>query len=324
MAVVEGLSADLNKKVLLGTLNVYIPMAGQLAEARAEAWWNSAFLILGVLLSGSGVAWYIQRGIVRPVLALSWRLNEAATQVAQSAGQLSTTSQHLAQGSSEQAAAVEETSASLEELTAVARSNQDRSNKARDIAEQARKALEVSDQGMESLVTAIGEIRQASDDTRKIVKTIDEIAFQTNILALNAAVEAARAGEAGAGFAVVADEVRNLAQRAADAARNTAGLIDDTVAKVGAGAKMAAGTQQSHSAVRQGAMQVVEINNDIAGASGQQTVGVEQVSRTMTEIQSVVQRVAAQAEESASASEELAAQAEVMKSSVRELQELVS
>lgn len=323
IAVVEGLGADLNKRVLLGTLNVYIPMAERLAEARAGALWNSCVLITGLLALIAGIAWYFQRGVVQPVMSLSWRLNDAAAQVAQSAGQLSATSQHLAQGANEQAAAVEETSASLEQLTSLARANQTRSNNARTAAEKAREALAVSDGGMESLVTAIGEIRQASHETRKIVKTIDEIAFQTNILALNAAVEAARAGEAGAGFAVVAEEVRNLAQRAADAARNTAGLIDDTVAKVGAGANMAEGARESHGAVRQGAVQVVELNTEIAAASSQQTGGVEQVGRTMTEIQSVVQRVAAQAEEAASASEELSAQAEVMKSSVRELQHLV-
>ncbi len=323
VAVVEGLDADLDKRVLLGTLNVYVPMGSHLAEARSGALRNSGVLFLCLLLLIAGMGWFIRRDLVKPVLTLSLRLDEAAAQVAQSAGQLSATSQHLAQGANEQASAVEESSASLGHLTSLARANQERSNNARTAAESAREALAVADTGTESLAAAIGEIRQASHETRKIVKTIDEIAFQTNILALNAAVEAARAGEAGAGFAVVAEEVRNLAQRAAEAAKNTASLIDDTVAKVGAGASMAEEARESHAAVRQGAVQVAELNQEIAAASGQQTGGVEQVSRTMSQIQSVVQRVAAQAEEAASASEELSAQAELMKTSVRELQQLV-
>jgi methyl-accepting chemotaxis protein len=230
----------------------------------------------------------------------------------------------LAQGANEQASAVEETSASLEQMTASTRANQQRSANARGAAEAASGALTESDRSMDDLVAAIEEIRLAGVETSKIVKTIDEIAFQTNILALNAAVEAARAGEAGAGFAVVADEVRNLAHRAAEAAKSTSSLIEGTVAKVGAGTTLAARTKKSHEVVRESAVSVVGLNREIAEASGEQTTGVDHVSRAVGEIQRVVQRVAAQAEESASASEELSAQAELMKGAVQDLRRMVS
>jgi len=167
------------------------------------------------------------------------------------------------------------------------------------------------------------EISKASDETSKIIKTIDEIAFQTNLLALNAAVEAARAGEAGAGFAVVADEVRNLAMRAADAAKNTAELIEGTVKKVGDGTNLVNTTNEAFGKVAVSASKVGELVAEIASASNEQSQGISQVNTAVTEMDKVVQQNAANAEESASASEEMNAQAEQMKSMVNELGELV-
>ena len=324
VATVEGLNADLNKRVLLGTLNVYVPTSQRYAQARTDAVWNFIILLAAVSLLIAGISWFLQRGVVQPVLDISSRINEAASQVATSSGELSSTSQHLAQGANQQASAVEETSTTLEQITSLSRANQDRSAKARVAAEQANHSLEASNKDMDALVGSIGEIRQASQETRKIVRTIDEIAFQTNILALNAAVEAARAGEAGAGFAVVAEEVRNLAHRAADAASSTASLIDGTVAKADAGASMAEQSNQGQAAVREGAARVVQLNTQIAEASNQQTLSIEQVGRAMSDIQGVVQRVASQAEEAAAASQELSSQAEVLKSSASQLVQLVS
>jgi methyl-accepting chemotaxis protein len=176
---------------------------------------------------------------------------------------------------------------------------------------------------MAQMNRSMEEIAQASEDTSKIVKTIDEIAFQTNLLALNAAVEAARAGEAGAGFAVVADEVRNLAMRAADAARNTAGLIDETVKKVRAGSGLMSATGSAFAQVSERADKVADLVSEIAAASGEQAQGIEQVNKAVSEMDKVVQQNAANAEESASASEEMSAQAETMKAMVNELGALV-
>jgi methyl-accepting chemotaxis protein len=167
------------------------------------------------------------------------------------------------------------------------------------------------------------EISKASEETSKIIKTIDEIAFQTNLLALNAAVEAARAGEAGAGFAVVADEVRNLAMRAADAAKNTAELIEGTVKKVKDGSELVTSTNDAFTEVAQSSSKVGELVGEIAAASSEQAQGIEQVNKAMGEMDKVVQGAAANAEESASASEELNAQAEQMKGIVHNLARIV-
>jgi methyl-accepting chemotaxis protein len=174
------------------------------------------------------------------------------------------------------------------------------------------------------MIEAMGKVKKASKETSKVIKTIDEIAFQTNLLALNAAVEAARAGEAGAGFAVVAEEVRNLAIRASKAASNTAVMIDDTVKKVTESLKLVFDTNENFIEVAGISVKVGELVSEIAAASKEQTLGIEQVNTAMQEMNSVTQQNAANAEESASASEELNAQAEQMKAFVAELVAMVS
>ena len=176
---------------------------------------------------------------------------------------------------------------------------------------------------MGDLKGSMEEISKASEETQNVVKTIDEIAFQTNLLALNAAVEAARAGEAGAGFAVVAEEVRNLALRSADAAKNTAELIEGTVKKVKHGSELVNTTADAFTEVATSSAKVAELVAEIAAASGEQAQGIEQVNIAVTEMDKVTQSNAAGAEESASASEELNAQAEEMKGMVNELKNMV-
>jgi methyl-accepting chemotaxis protein len=179
--------------------------------------------------------------------------------------------------------------------------------------------VEKAERSVQGLTASMQEISKASEETSKIIKTIDEIAFQTNLLALNAAVEAARAGEAGAGFAVVAEEVRNLAMRAADAAKNTAALIEGTVKKIKAGSQTVAETSEAFSAVSGQNATMSELVAEIAAASGEQSQGITQVSTAVSEIDKVTQQNAANAEESASAAEEMSAQAEQMKAMVNEL-----
>jgi methyl-accepting chemotaxis protein len=162
-------------------------------------------------------------------------------------------------------------------------------------------------------------ITQASEETQKIIKTIDEIAFQTNLLALNAAVEAARAGQAGAGFAVVADEVRNLAMRAADAARNTAGLIDGTVQKIRDGSELVIRTNEAFKRVSDGTGKAAQLVGEIAAASSEQAQGITQISTAVSEMDKVTQQNAANAEESASSAEEMSAQAAQMREVLGEL-----
>lgn len=201
--------------------------------------------------------------------------------------------------------------------------NAENANQANDLMIDTSRVVDEANRSMGELTKSMQEISNASEETAKIIKTIDEIAFQTNLLALNAAVEAARAGEAGAGFAVVADEVRNLALQAANAAKNTNDLIEGTVKKIRSGSDLVGKTNEAFAKVATGAKKVGEIVSEIKIASQEQAQGIEQINRTIIEMEKVIQQTAANAEESAAASEEMSAQAESLKGFVSKLAALV-
>ncbi len=259
----------------------------------------------------------------RTLQQLTGRLDSGAKSVATATVQISSASQTLASGATEQAASIEETSASLEEMAAMTNQNAQNAGQANQLMQSAKAIVEKSNGSMQALTDAMAEISRSSDETQKIVKTIDEISFQTNLLALNAAVEAARAGEAGAGFAVVADEVRNLALRAADAARDTAALIEGTAGRIAEGSSLVGETNQAFAQIASSTAKVTDLLGEIASASSEQAQGVEQINKAVTEMDKVVQSNAANAEESSSASEEMRAQAEQMQDLVSDLVAMV-
>jgi methyl-accepting chemotaxis protein len=286
------------------------------------------YLILTALLviavSGIAFAFFIARSISKPINQIADGLNDGAAQVASASTQVSSASQSLAEGASEQAAGLEETSASIEEMTSMTKQNADNASQANVLMLETREVVQEANSAMRELTQSMEEITIASEETGKIIKTIDEVAFQTNLLALNAAVEAARAGEAGAGFAVVADEVRNLAIRAAEAARNTSQLIEETVKKIKAGADIVDKTNQAFGRVAGGSKKVADLVEEIAVASQEQAKGIDQINKAVSEMDKVVQQNAATAEESASAAEEMNGQAECMKGYVEELLVVIS
>ena len=237
--------------------------------------------------------------------------------------QVSEASHSLAEGSSEQAASIEETSASLEEMSSMTQSNADSAAQADTVMQEVNQIVLRANESMAHLTNSIEDISRSSEETSKIIKTIDEIAFQTNLLALNAAVEAARAGEAGAGFAVVADEVRNLSMRAADAAKNTANLLEGTVKKISEGSRLVTQTNDDFTSVAKSAGKVGDLVGEIAAASREQAQGIGQVSTAVMEMDKVVQQNAANSEESASGAEQMTAQAEKLKAIVQDLDAMV-
>jgi methyl-accepting chemotaxis protein len=284
-------------------------------------------IIIGVLVfiaaGGLLLSYLMTRSITRPINRLINGMNTGAEEVSSAAGQVSSASQSLAEGASEQAASIEETSSSLEEMSSMTKQNADHAREADTLMKEATQVVDSANRSMDELASSMAEITQASEETQKIVKTIDEIAFQTNLLALNAAVEAARAGEAGAGFAVVADEVRNLAMRAAEAAKNTSELIEGTSKRINDGSDLMSRTNKGFDEVAATSVKVAELVAEIAAASKEQAQGIDQINSAVAEMDKVVQQNAASAEESASASEEMNAQAEQMKAMVDELVVLV-
>jgi methyl-accepting chemotaxis protein/methyl-accepting chemotaxis protein-1 (serine sensor receptor) len=288
------------------------------SSRRAYAWtWT--VLVLSVLCGGA-LAFLVVSGLNAALRRAASELAGGAEQVAAAAGQVSSGSQSLAQGNSEQAASLEETSASTEEINSMARRSSDNSRAAADLMAQSQQKFGATNQALELMVTAMEEISASSGKISKIIKVIDEIAFQTNILALNAAVEAARAGEAGMGFAVVADEVRNLAQRSAQAAKDTAVLIEESIAKSKDGKEKVDQVAGSIRGITEETRKVKTLVDEVSMGSLEQSRGIEQIAKAIAQME---QGNAANAEESAAAAEELTAQSETLKEIVDRLNAMV-
>jgi methyl-accepting chemotaxis protein len=279
--------------------------------------------LAAALILGGGLAFMITRGTGQVLRHVSHSLKEGSAQVASAAAQVSSASQSLAEGASAQAASLEETSSSLEEMASMTKRNMEHSQKANELTKQTRVAAEKGAGDMKEMIVAMDAIKMSSDEIAKIIKTIDEIAFQTNILALNAAVEAARAGEAGMGFAVVADEVRNLAQRCAQAAKETSSKIEGAINKAGQGVEISGKVAKALDEMVLRARQVDELAAEVASASTEQSQGITQVNLAVNQMDKTTQSNAANAEETASAAQELNAQAAAMNTSVAELLGLV-
>ena len=285
--------------------------------------WLLGIVSLAAMVGAGFLAWVTVREIATALGGITVDLNRGARHTASAARQVAIASQSLAGGASEQAAAIEETSTSLEEMSAMIRATAENSQKAKALASDARMVAGAGLGTMALMSEAMEEIGTASADVAKIVKNIDEIAFQTNILALNAAVEAARAGEAGAGFAVVADEVRSLAQRSAAAARETADKIDVAIASARRGAERSGEVARSLKEITDKVIATDMLVAEIATAAGEQAQGVTQVNTALAQMDRIAQSNAASAEQSATAAEQLDAQAATLKQSVARLEGLV-
>jgi len=275
------------------------------------------------LLLAVGLAVFIIRSINKALTGAVNELREGANQVASASGQVANASQTLAQGASQQAASVEETSASIEQITAMARRNADSSSQAASIVEAVVVEVGTTNTTLGSMTTSMNGIEAASIKMGRIIKVIDEIAFQTNILALNAAVEAARAGDLGMGFAVVADEVRNLARRSAEAAKETAALIEESIKTSKEGVTQLSKVVQSVAGITQHSTGLKRLMDEVSHASQDQATGAQEIAVAMTRMDQVTQSVAANSEETAAAAEELSSQASTVMDVVRRLDGMV-
>jgi methyl-accepting chemotaxis protein len=316
-----------DKAVIMRPIEDFDRMLDQRTKAAVDGYIFLGNLLLGAIamlvLSGCALAFFIVRSVNAVLRSAIQELADSAQQVSGASSQVAATSLTLAEGSSRQAAALEETSASAEEIQTMTAKNADSSDSAAELMSFVDLQVRQGDASLAQMVGSMNEICDSSRRISKIIKVIDEIAFQTNILALNAAVEAARAGEAGAGFSVVADEVRSLAQRAAEAAKNTGALIEESMNRATEGSSRVGEVTKVFQTIIESTSRVKLLVDDVSASSREQSRGVQQISRAIMEMEQVTQSTAAHAEETAAATEQISAQAESLLKVATDLRDLV-
>lgn len=308
---------------IIGRVEVYVTPESMRKEFRSSLVRTLAVFLISNALLFLILFFSIRKWVIFPVSHIIKGVSEGTDQIFSSSEQVASASQSLAEGTSEQAASSQEISSSLEEVSSMVRQNADNAARTDAFMKKVALVVEKANQSANRLTHSMEEIIRASRETSGLVKTIDEIAFQTNLLALNAAVEAARAGQAGGGFAVVADEVRNLAMRAAQAARNTSDLLEDTLKKTETGGKIAAETREVFGQVSDYAHETGSLIGQIAATSREQALRIGHLSNAVTGTDRITQNNAANAEETASASEEMKSQVEKIKILLSELTVLI-
>jgi methyl-accepting chemotaxis protein len=307
-------------------LKAHLDQVDRVASAKAQsgAWITTLLWVIPIgILTAAGFYWYSKRDIIRPLAEVIDTVGASSTETSSAAGQIAAASQSLAQSATEQAASLEEISGSVGSISEKIRNSTDGARRAKALTEQTSEAALQAVADMKRMTDAMDEIGEASQGVARIVKAIDEIAFQTNILALNAAVEAARAGEAGAGFAVVADEVRNLAQRSAASAKETTSLVGNAIERTQRGAEICGQVVKRLREIESRGKPLDEAVGSITHAAEDQRASMERVASAVSEMSSVTQGVAAHAEQSAAASVELNAQSEHLMETIKELSQLV-
>jgi methyl-accepting chemotaxis protein len=308
----DGCSGDLRQQL------------ADMEQSSSSARWL-ALLLFGATIAVAAVIvnLTIRRSITGPILRVIRGVQKAADASAATSDRMAQSGRGVARDAQEQAACVQETSASLEEISATSRQNATRAGEADGLMKAARKTVDLAAQSMNQLTQSMGAISKSSSQVAAVLKSIDEIAFHTNILALNAAVEAARAGEAGAGFSVVADEVRSLAQRAADAARQSAEMVEKTITDVSQGVKLVAEAHKAFSQVSATIANGGEVVSQIALSSAEQARGVEHIGQAISRIESVTQNNAANAQQTAENSDAMTVQVEATRRHINELVSVV-
>ena len=316
-----------DKAIIMEPIAVFERLLDARTKAAVEGYQTRGDILLwmigGLTALVGGLTFFTIRSVNSILRATVEELDGMATQVLAASGQLSESSQTLAQGASEQAVSLEETSASSEEINSMTQQNSQRADSAARLMSSTDQTVSEANRKLQEMVRSMHEIGEASERIGKVIRVIDEIAFQTNILALNAAVEAARAGDAGLGFAVVADEVRTLASRSAQAAKDTASLIEESVQKANDGRVRVDEVTRAISILTDSAAQVKTLVDEVSVGSREEAAAISQISRAIVHMGQVTQQAAANAERSAAASQELSSQAETMREVVNRLQSVI-